>query len=273
MPEWPSGDVTANGIRLHYYRTGGRKPPIVLLHGITDNGLCWTRLARVLEADYDLVMLDARGHGLSDAPESGYTPRDHAADVAGLIEALGLGRPVLIGHSMGAGTAAATAGEYPNRVGGVVLEDPPWFEKLPLPADPHAALEEWRAGIVASKSKTVDELVAQCREQSPAWDEVEWQPWAESKRQVSPNVVGYMDGHPRPWQEVARRIACPALLVTADNALGAIVTPGVARQAVELMAKGRVAHIPGAGHNIRREQFEAYVEVVRGFLRETLPAM
>ena len=64
--------VTANGIRLHYERTGGfsaraKKPPIILLHGITDSGACWPRLQAALAPDYDLIMPDARLHGLSDA--------------------------------------------------------------------------------------------------------------------------------------------------------------------------------------------------------------
>ncbi len=270
MPEWSSGDVLANGIKLHYYRTGGDKPPIVLLHGITDNGLCWTRLARNLEPDYDLIMVDARGHGLSAAPTSGYAAQDHAADVAGLIEALALEEPVLIGHSMGAATAAVTAATYPGSVGGVVLEDPPWWAAMPVPADPQKALEEWRAGITTSKAKTVEELVALCRAESPAWDEVERLPWAESKRQVSPNVVGFMSERFTPWQEVAQAITCPALLVTADTAAGSIVSPEIARKAAALMPNCRVAYIPGAGHNIRREQFEPFVEIVRGFLKENV---
>ncbi|MCP4687120.1 MAG: alpha/beta hydrolase, partial [Desulfobacterales bacterium] len=108
MSEWFSGEVVANGIKIHYTRTGGDKPPVVLSHGFTDNGLCWTRAAWVLEKDYDVVMYDARGHGLSDAPEAGYSAEDHAADLAGLIQALELKdpRPVLMGHSMGASTAA-----------------------------------------------------------------------------------------------------------------------------------------------------------------------
>ena len=46
MPDWVSRDVIANGIKIHYYRTGDRKPPVVLLHGITDYGLYWSRVAR-----------------------------------------------------------------------------------------------------------------------------------------------------------------------------------------------------------------------------------
>ena len=55
MAQWQSGDVTANGIKVHYTRTGGDKPPLVLNHGATDNGLCWTPVATALEAEYDVV--------------------------------------------------------------------------------------------------------------------------------------------------------------------------------------------------------------------------
>lgn len=265
MAEWFAGDVVVGSIRLHYHRTGGSKPPVLLLHGLTDNGLCWTRLARALEADYDLIMPDARGHGLSDAPASGYSRAAHAADVAGLIAALGLNKPVLIGHSMGAANAATTAALYPERVGAVVLEDPPWREG-PGPRGTPEGLAQWRAEAAANKAKSVEELIALCRARNPKWDEVEWLPWAHAKRQVSLNVFDFESSLRAPWQETAARVTCPALLITADVAAGAIVTPEVANEAARLMPKGRVVHIPGAGHNIRREQFARYLEAVRGFL-------
>jgi pimeloyl-ACP methyl ester carboxylesterase len=93
MREWFSGYVNTNGMRMHYYRTRGDKPPLVLAHGATDSGLCWSRLARTLEST------------VSDAPSSGYTASDHAADLAGLIDALALRRTAVGGHSMGGGAA------------------------------------------------------------------------------------------------------------------------------------------------------------------------
>ncbi|MEZ4558556.1 MAG: hypothetical protein R2854_19355 [Caldilineaceae bacterium] len=59
MSSWTSDTVDANGT-LHYWRTGGDKPTLVLCHGITDNGLCWTRRGAVLEGRFDVIMLDAR---------------------------------------------------------------------------------------------------------------------------------------------------------------------------------------------------------------------
>jgi N-formylmaleamate deformylase len=70
---WLEETVMANGIRQHFYRTGGEKPSLILLHGFSENGLCWSRVAKAQKDDYDIVMLDARGHGLSSGPETGYS--------------------------------------------------------------------------------------------------------------------------------------------------------------------------------------------------------
>lgn len=272
MSNWFSGEVIANGIRIHYWRTGGEGPPVVLSHGITDNGLCWTRVARALEGVYDVILPDARGHGLSDAPEEGYAAEDHAADLAGLIEALGLERPrpVLVGHSMGAATVATAAADYPELVRGAVLEDPPWVADAlaPSPEERAAMAQGWRADLVERKSQTREEIVALCRAQHPTWAEVEWGPWADSKLQVSLNALGAVSAPHTVWQDVARRITCPILLITADPGMGAIVTPEVAQEAAGLWRNGRVVHVAGAGHNIRREQYEQYVGAVTAFLGE-----
>src|SRR3954463_10682547 len=109
MTNWISSVCAANGIDIHTLRSGGTKPPVVLLHGLTANGACWSPLARALEADFDVFMPDARGHGESSAPDHGYTYDDHANDIVGLIRDLELTRPVVLGHSMGGMTAAVVA--------------------------------------------------------------------------------------------------------------------------------------------------------------------
>ena len=112
MVSWQADDVLANGIRLHYHRSGGDKPPLVLAHGITDSGQCWPLVSEALTPRYDVIAVDARGHGKSEKPDTGYSREEHAADVAGLIETLGLVRPAVMGHSMGAGTASVLASGF-----------------------------------------------------------------------------------------------------------------------------------------------------------------
>jgi pimeloyl-ACP methyl ester carboxylesterase len=265
---WISDYAVANGIRIHYTRTGREKPPMVLSHGITDNGLCWTRLAQFLERDYDVIMYDARGHGLSEAPQAGYSYEDMAADLAGLVQALDLDKPILIGHSMGAVTTSTTAAKYPDLVGCAILEDPPWW-----PAHAQATAEErasmikdWRDDVEAKKSQSREEVMTLCRADRPTWSEIEYGPWADAKLQMSLNVFQLLSIPLEPWPDVVRRITCPILLLTADPELGAIVTPEIAQKAANIWHHGTVAHIGGAGHSIRREQFEKYAQALKAFL-------
>jgi N-formylmaleamate deformylase len=271
-------DVIANGISIHYARTGGDKPPLVLAHGFSDDGLCWTPVAQALEGDYDMIMPDARGHGLSDAPETGYDTEDRVADLAGFIQALGLERPALMGHSMGANTVAFTAATYPDLVGCAVLEDPPWRELTSTPEETQARAKQRRAEIIERKGRTRQELIASCREAHPTWPEAELGPWADSKLQLSPNVLNRRLPPPTQrigamhWSEVAAKIACPTLLITADPDAGAIVTPQLAQEAAGVNANIRVIRISGAGHSIRREQFERYIQAVTEFLTQSYAA-
>ena len=273
MSDWQAGDVEANGIRLHYTRTGGTKPPVVLAHGVTDDGLCWTPVAAALEADYDLVMVDARGHGRSEAPESGYDPTSQAGDLAGVIRGLGLRRPAVLGHSMGAMTALVLAATEPDLPGAILLEDPPaWWASPPQgsPSD-QERLAGMRARMMDLKRKTREELLAGQRAETPGWSEAELGPWADAKLRVSPIVVSLFGSRPATtvdWQATLRKIACPALLITGDPEQGAIVTEDNAAALRELVPQLRVAHVPGSGHSIRRDQPARYLEVVRGFLAE-----
>ena len=270
--EWRSEYVALPGLKIHTYRSGGDKPPVVLSHGFTDNGLCWTPLARELSKDYDVIMYDTRGHGLSDSlTAEGDIYKHLAVDLAGLIQKLKLDKARLIGHSLGAATVAAAAANHPDLVRCVVLEDPPWRP----PGDEadseerNAAMQAWRADIVAYQSKSPEDLAAQCRRENPRWSEDECRPWAASKLQLNLSVFQFFATSREPWQDVVRRIACPILLLTADPELGAIITPEIAQEAASIWRDGRAVHLAGAGHNIRREQFDAYVKQVSAFLAQS----
>jgi pimeloyl-ACP methyl ester carboxylesterase len=269
MAEWFSGDMTANGITIHYYRTGGDKPPLVLCHGATDDGLCWTRVARALEADYDVIMPDARGHGLSAALESGYTPTEQAANLAGLLEALRLYKPAVGGHSMGASTTFFLAATYPDLPRCVILEDPPFWSPGAQMSDEErqARGARMRAEAAAQRAMSREALLAHIGTLRPTWSAEEYGPWADSKMRLSANF----STAPRPaagpdWLEALPKITCPALLITADPEEGAIVTPEAAQEAVRRLPSLQVVRLHGAGHNIRREQFDGFLQAVRAFL-------
>jgi pimeloyl-ACP methyl ester carboxylesterase len=265
---YTSDSIRTNGIDLHYYRTGGDLPPMILLHGLSDNGLCWLRVIENLQPEYDLIIPDARGHGFSDKPQSGYTPIDHAADVAGLIEALGVEKLVVMGHSMGADTAATLAANYPHLVSAVILEDPPWRHAI-AQAERIGAMADWRDHLLHQQATmNVDDLMQHGREINPTWDEIELSEWANSTLQLDVNALNYIT-EPRPdWRETCKRIQCPTFLLVADIERGAMVSPEYGQEAGALLARGKVVRIEGAGHSIRRENFDSYMDHVRNFLAE-----
>src|SRR5690242_15924717 len=125
---WTEGDITANNIRQHYYRTGGEKPVLLLLHGFNEYGLTWLRVARELEQDYDIIMVDARGHGRSDGIAGGFSNALLVEDAAGFIRALNLGRPRVIGLSQGGSTVLRLAATYPELVHSFIFEG--WGDRV-----------------------------------------------------------------------------------------------------------------------------------------------
>lgn len=264
---WESNFVEANGIRLHFTRTGGNKPALLLLHGFSDDGLCWTPIAQQFENEFDVIMLDARGHGRSDAPESGYGHDQHAADVAGVIASLNLKKPVVMGHSMGAVTTLALASLYPDLPGAIVLEDPPpfWEQRANgLQPERRRGMGGW---IIDLKRLTREEMIESNRKSSPTWPEAERGPWADSKLRLSFNVLNGSGGAGLDMRTAVQQVRCPALLIIADTAMGAITSAEQAKDLQTLMPQLQVVNIAGAGHNIRREQPQQFLQAVRAFLQ------
>lgn len=265
MTAWSTAEPVVNGVRFHITRTGGNKPPVVLAHGFSDAGLCWTPVAQALEADYDLIMVDARGHGRSDAPESGYALTEMAGDLQGVIAALGLRRPAVMGHSMGGGMTLALAGLYPDVPGAIIIEDAGALEASDFPHRQPGRENPIDAMLARIRSKTREELIADQRE-SMGWPEAELGPWADAKLALSAQAAQFNPAVGISWQELLPRISCPALLITADLDRGAFMGPEHIAKMRRGLPQLQVAHVPGAGHNIRREQFDRFMAAVRPFL-------
>jgi N-formylmaleamate deformylase len=148
--------ITANGISLHLldYPGPGRQP-IVIIPGITTCAIGWDFVASALREKRRVIVLDVRGRGLSDHPAHGYGLHDYAGDLAKAIETLQLDEPVLLGHSMGARIAAATAIFHPEvRLSGLLLAEPPLSgpgrPRYPVPlCDLLTQIRRARSGMVA----------------------------------------------------------------------------------------------------------------------------
>ena len=273
MTAWSEGNVQANGITIHYYRTdGNNKPSILLLHGITDSGLCWSRVAHELEGSYDIVMTDARGHGHSDGSATGFSIALLADDAAAVIRALNLEKPYLFGHSMGAITAATVAATYPDLVRAIMLEDPPLRDKSLFQTNGEQQDQQAWQWLFDLRALPREERITRGFAVNPIWVEEEIIPWADSKVEFNSDILEpALAAFPNaaPWREIISRIECPILLITGDPELHAIVTPDVAQEATRLWKRGEMVHISGAGHNIHRDRYDETMAEFRAFLNRT----
>lgn len=272
MGTWTEQFVETNGIKFCIHRTGEAgvtKQPVVLLHGITDNGLCWTRVARALETEFDVIMVDQRGHGKSVVARTDFTFELLAEDAAGVIRAMHLERPAIIGgHSMGGQVATLVAAKHPDLVSRVFLEDPAYFMKKSLRFLVKLVLpfmkREWRKN--GKRDAAAIERI--CRQRNPAWVDEDIVPWVAAQQAFGRNML---DGHLGKvdlfvdWLPVFEQVTCPALLLIPSNG---IMSLEQAKSIAARFGNARIEYIPGAGHSVRREQYDKYMAAVLAFCRE-----
>lgn len=269
LPEgWETGSVEANGVNLQFYRTG-EGPAVVYAHGFLCNGRCPRRLVDDLADEYEVLTYDARGHGQSDAPNSGYTLADRAADLVGLLDALGVESPVLVGHSMGGATVAAAAAAHPDRPRAVVLEDPAGFVGEP-PLGPDERAERVRTDLAEWGERDLDDLEAErAHDLGPARVRaVPDQPRREAVglTECRPAVAEIArEGYPTDEyaEEILPAVDAPTLVLRAD------ASPDQRRadlDAADALPDGRLVHVPDADHYVFGSRYEAAMRELRTFL-------
>lgn len=265
MTKWMTGICETNGINIHYTRTGGSKPSLVLLHGLTGSGACWTPLARAWENEYDVVMPDVRGHGNSSTPSKGYRYEDLANDVIGLIQEIGLSNPVLLGHSMGGMTASVVAKQVGRAIRGVVLADPT-FLTLQRQHQVHQsdAIVQHRQLLNLDN----DEVLNQARTRHPHRDPELVQLVSEARMKTRTVAFDVLTPPNPEFRRLVRDIRVPILLVIGDH--GVVVSLKTARELQSLNPRLSVEQIQEAGHGIVYDQPERFEMVVRSFLREVI---
>jgi len=114
--------LLSTGIDMVYLEQGSRRGiPVIFLHGFTDSHHSFDRNLPTFPARFHVFALDQRGHGDSSKPECCYTQADFAADVPAFMDAVGLRRASIVGHSMGSFIAQNVALDFPERVDRLVL--------------------------------------------------------------------------------------------------------------------------------------------------------
>lgn len=260
MADWSTAICKTNRINMHFTRTGENKLPLILLHGLTGNGACWTPVAHALEEEYDVIMPDARGHGKSSAPDDGYRYEDHATDVEGLIESLELSPPIVIGHSMGGMTAAMVACRKQKPIRGLILADPTFL-------NPEVQREVYESDVAEQHrrllSKSSDELLTEAQIRHPHRPLDTLKLLIRSRHQTSMSAFQVLTPPNPEYKQLVSAINVRTLLVIGDQG---VVSPAVAEELRSLNPRLHVENIEGAGHGLHYDRPERFVTIVKSFL-------
>ncbi len=263
MPHWTEHSCDTNGITLHYTRTGTGKPPLILLHGLAANGVCWTEVARALEDDNDVILPDLRGHGKSSVPSYGYRYEDHAADIAGFIKTLGVEPVLLMGHSMGGLVAAVVANQFPSLVRGLILADPTFISIQQQREVRDSDVADQHRKLLA---KPFDEVLADLKTRQPHRSPATLERIARARLETSLAAFDVLTPPNPGYEELMRSMSVPTLLVTAERG---VVSKDVTAGLIASNPLVQTAEIHDAGHGLFYDQPERFSEVVREFLQAT----
>lgn len=264
-----------NGVRLHYELSGNQGPPLVLVHGSWDSHAVWNRVVPRLSESFRVLTYDRRGHSNSERVPGPGGIREDVADLAALIENLGLVPAWVAGNSFGASIVLRLAGQRPELFYGLIGHEPPLFSLL---ADDPALTPLLRA--VKQKLDVVIEWIAAGDYAGAAEQFVEGVAlgpgaWAQlpatGQQMLIENAPTFLDEARDPEQvafdsESIRHFSPPVLLTLGDQS-PPIFSPVVAKLSGALPgAEVRTFH--GAGHIPHATHPDAYIEAILAFTRK-----
>ncbi len=252
--------MAENPVRLHYVEIG-KGFPLVLVHGFPLNHTIWDPMVPFLQERARVILPDLRGHGRSPAPEGIYAMSTLAADLAALLDELGLEKVVLAGHSMGGYASLAFAQAYPQRLAGLAL-----VAALPSADTPErregryaTVAEVTRDGVNGLAEKMATQLTHQVNLVEPLRHLIQSTPLD--------GVAGSLKGMAeRPdLSEFLAGLELPVVLVAGDQ--DSIVPFERAQAVAGTLRQGRLVKAPGAGHLPMMEA----PNIVAGALLQLLP--
>jgi esterase len=270
-------DVVVDGTRLHYLDWGAEgRPPLLFLHGGCLTAHTWDLICVALRNDFRCVALDQRGHGDSEwSPVLDYGPDAHARDIAGLIAQLDLGRPVLIGHSLGGLNAMTLAIAAGKELGGVVLVDV-------MPEVRTSAVRRIADFVTAEPAEgTLEEFVRRARDFNPRRDprllrysllhNLRELPdgrltWKYDVRGLSSSYLSSIKGRLEGLPDFTDSVTCPVLVVRG----GASETSSddAAARFAKSFPNGRWVKVDDAGHTVQGDNPRGLATALSSFLAE-----
>lgn len=255
-------DIRSNGVRIHVDQQGDGDPALVFLHYYGGSSRTWRFVVDALSHRFRTVATDHRGWGRSEAPADGYRIEDLANDAQGVIEALGLRRFVLVGHSMGGKTAQLLASRRLAGLEGLVLV-------APSPPSPMRLSEEQRAtlsGAYASRDAVewvLDNVLTATRLSGDVREQVvqDSLAGASQARLAWPNIAMLDDL----TQDVAA-IDVPVLVISGDrDQVDRIET--LREELLPRIAGARLHVLPGVGHLSPLEAPAQLAAAISGFVQ------
>jgi non-heme chloroperoxidase len=255
----------STGVRLRYAELGDPStPPLILLHGYTDSWFSYSRVLSPLAARHHVFALDQRGHGDSDRPAGAYALRDFAADVVAFMDARGIRRAAVVGHSLGSVVAQHVVRTAPERVSQLVLVGSTTTLRNPLVLElaqavdaltdpvPSAFARDFQASTVARPlpSAFLDRVVAESLKLP-----------ADVWRGVMAGMLA-ADAAPPPARAGAPRV--PTLVLWGDR--DAIFGRREQDALVRRHAPATLTVYAGTGHAPHWEEPERFARDVLGFL-------
>ncbi len=261
-----------NGETLAYADRGARSgPAVVFIHGYTDNARDWVPMLPYISKRYRLILVDIRGHGRSSKPECCYTRLDFAYDIKLLLDALGVRRADIIGHSLGSIIAQTFAEYWPERTAHAVLisstggsppdgpKKPPQFDfaaeirklKEPIDADSRFMIAWWD-----SPTPVDPEFIRRQRRDAAA---IPLRVWLAVLDQGLPPESAFAD-----LQRTLPRLRAPTLLIWGSK--DPIMEEDVRQSLRGALPGATVRLFDGLGHNPFWEDPRGVAEVINSFL-------
>jgi pimeloyl-ACP methyl ester carboxylesterase len=264
--------ATVNGVRLFYNLTGDGAP-LALVHGSWGECVAWDQVLPSLAQRFRVLTYDRRGHSQSERPSTQGSAEEDAADLAALIEHLGLGPTHVVSNSFGGIVALRLAARHPELVRSVAAHEPPLLGLLVDDPDHGPAVGEVfrRVGAVVERLEAGDteggcRLFMESVGVGPgAWDQTP----AEVRQAMVANAPTFLDETRDPEAltidlTAVAAIACPVLLTRGDQSLPFYAL--IASRLAEVLPHAQLRVIAGAGHLPHRSHPAEYVAAITAFI-------
>lgn len=262
-------DISINTIRLHFLEWGRKDfQCMILLHGSGDNAHMWDHFASYALENFRIIAVDQRGHGSSNwVRPPAYSCSDYVNDLDRLVEFLKPGKPIFMGHSMGALHAASYAATKPDRVAALIYVDiepcPPSWNKKYLREQYHNLPDFY---------ESVQDFVSNMKETSPyAKDEMlnYLALFALKKKddgkfyiKFDKEVLNHFDRYD--LRPVLKAIKCPTLIIR--GAESQVMRREIAQEMSRTVTNSRLVEIAQATHQVHTDNPLAFRQAVLDFL-------